>query len=78
MQEQEPQSPKKKQQPTNDLMKYSGMGLQMAVIMGGSIFLGHWLDGITHFKIPLFTLFFALAGVFAALWYFIRDFLKKK
>jgi 4-hydroxybenzoate polyprenyltransferase len=71
----EPQ--KKKQSPT-DFFKYSGMGLQMAAIMGGSAFGGHWIDTQLSLKIPIFTLVLSLAGVFFALWYFIRDFLKKK
>jgi hypothetical protein len=53
------------------------MGLQMAAIMGGSTFLGYKLDGWMTLKFPVFTLLLALSGVFAALWYFIRDFLKK-
>ncbi len=76
MEEPKPQSPKKKQSPT-DLLKYSAMGLQMAAIMGGSTFLGHKLDGWMALKFPVFTLLLAISGVFAALWYFIRDFLKK-
>jgi ATP synthase protein I len=79
MEDQQPQQPKKKPSPTNnDFIRYSGMGLQMAAIMGGFAFAGHWLDGIVHFKIPVFTLVLSLFGVFAGLWYFIRDFLKKK
>lgn len=77
MQEQEPPSSKKKQQPT-DFIKYSGMGLQMAAIMIGGALGGHWLDGLMHLKFPVFTLILSLVGVFGALWYFIRDFLKKK
>jgi ATP synthase protein I len=77
MEEQTPQSPKKKQSPT-DFAKYSAMGLQMAAIMGGSTYLGYKLDGWLHLHFPLFTLILSLTGVFAALWYFIKDFLKKK
>ncbi|HEV7231879.1 MAG TPA: AtpZ/AtpI family protein [Bacteroidia bacterium] len=77
MQPQQTEQPKKKQQST-DFIKYSAMGLQMAAIMGGCAFLGHWLDGLTGWKFPAFTLFLSLFGVFAALWYFIRDFIKKK
>lgn len=77
MEEQKPQPTKKKQSPT-DLARYSAMGLQMAAIMAGGAFGGHWLDTTIGLKIPVFTLVLSLFGVFAALWYFIRDFLKKK
>jgi hypothetical protein len=77
MEEKHPQQPKKKPSPT-EFIKYSAMGLQMAAIMGGFIFVGHWLDGLLGFiKVPILTLVFSLAGVFIALWYFIKDFLKK-
>ena len=74
----EPQTPKKKKQSLSDFGKYSGMGLQMAVIMAAGVLSGHWLDGVLSLKFPVFTLILALAGVFLALWYFIKDFLKKK
>jgi hypothetical protein len=54
------------------------MGLQMAAIMGAGVFAGHWIDGLLKWKVPIFTLVLSLAGVFLALWYFIKDFLKKK
>ncbi len=72
------QTPKKKKQSFSDFGKYSGMGLQMAAIMAAGVLSGHWLDGVLAFKFPIFTLILALAGVFLALWYFIKDFLKKK
>jgi ATP synthase protein I len=78
MQDRPTQPPKKKQSPT-DFLKYSAMGLQMVAIMGVFIFAGHWLDDFLEFKkVPIFTLILSLVGVAVALWYFIRDFLKKK
>jgi hypothetical protein len=76
--EQEQTPPKKKKQSLTDFGKYSGMGLQMAAIMAAGVLSGHWLDGLTGIKFPIFTLVLAMAGVFLALWYFIKDFLKKK
>lgn len=77
MTSQRPSSPKK--QP-NDLGKYAGMATVMAVIIGGGTFAGRWLD--VHYplteKFPVFTMTLALFSVFAAMWYFIRDFVKKK
>ncbi len=77
MEEEQTKQPKKKQPPT-EFLKYSGMGLQMAAIMGAGVMAGHWIDGWLAFKIPIFTLVLSLFGVFLALWYFIKDFLKKK
>jgi len=70
-------SPKK--QPS-DFAKYGSMATYMAVIIGAGTLGGRWLDN--HFpiseKIPVFTLVLSLLSVFAAMWYFIRDFVKKK
>lgn len=71
-----PDSSKKKQ--LNDTARYAGMGFQMAAIIGGGAWLGHWLDGKMQNKFPGFTLGLTLFSVFAALWYFIRDVTKKK
>jgi hypothetical protein len=54
------------------------MATYMAVIITLGTLAGRWLDA--HVKIasfPLFTLVLSLFSVFAAMWYFIRDFLKK-
>lgn len=77
MNNQNPSSPKK--QP-NDIAKYGSMATFMAVIIGGGTLGGRWLDN--HYpiseKIPVFTLVLSLVSVCAAMWYFIRDFIKKK
>lgn len=70
-------SPKK--QPS-DLGKYAGMATTMAVIIFGGTFAGRWLDvnyPLTE-KFPVYTFTLAIISVVAALWYFIRDFVKKK
>jgi hypothetical protein len=54
------------------------MAFTMAAIIVLGTLGGRWLDTHLHLlKFPLFTLVLALASVFAALWYFIRDFIKK-
>ena len=77
MSSQKPSSPKK--QP-NDYVKYGSMATYMAVIICAGTFGGRWLDN--HYpltdKIPVYTLVLSLLSVFAAMWYFIRDFVKKK
>lgn len=77
MTSQKPSSPKK--QP-NDLGKYAGMATVMAVIIFGGTFAGRWLDvsfPLTE-KFPVYTFTLAILSVIAAMWYFIRDFVKKK
>jgi hypothetical protein len=54
------------------------MGLQMAAIIGLGIFGGIKLDAWLGLeKIPVFTLLFSLMAVFAAIYFFIRDVMKK-
>jgi F0F1-type ATP synthase assembly protein I len=58
--------------------KYSGIVVQMGVI----IFLTTWggikLDKLAGFSNPVFTIIFSLLGVFAAIWVAIKDFIIKK
>jgi hypothetical protein len=55
------------------------MASYMAVIITAGALGGRWLDANFPLgKIPVFTLVLTLLSVFAAIWYFIRDFLRKK
>lgn len=58
--------------------KYSGVVVQMGVI----IFLTTWggikLDKLAGFSNPVFTIILSLLGVFAAIWVAIKDFIVKK
>ncbi|MGL4596051.1 MAG: AtpZ/AtpI family protein [Bacteroidia bacterium] len=70
------QQPKK---PLNGYAKYLSMATYMAVIITLGTLGGRWLD--QHAPIsqtPIWTLILSLFSVFAAMWYFIRDFLKPK
>jgi predicted MFS family arabinose efflux permease len=54
------------------------MGLQMGAIITGGVLGGIQLDkwlGLQKF--PAFTIFLTLLSVFAAIYYFIKDVLKK-
>lgn len=71
-------SPRKKPSPI-DYGKFAGMGFQMAAIIGLGTFAGIKLDQFLGFKkFPAFTLSFALLSVFGAMYFFIKDVLKKK
>ena len=53
------------------------MGFQMAVIIGGGVYGGIRLDEWLELKFPVFTLVLTLLSVFLAIYYFIRDVLRK-
>lgn len=62
----------------NNYAKYSGMAVQMAAIIVGGVLGGIKLDEYLQLKFPLFTLVLTLLGVFLAMYYFIKDVIKKK
>ncbi|MFM7014846.1 MAG: AtpZ/AtpI family protein [Bacteroidota bacterium] len=64
--------------PLNNWVKYSAMGLQMGLIIFLLTWLGIKLDDWLHFKFPIFTMLLAMFSAFAAIYYFIKDFLPKK
>lgn len=54
------------------------MGLQMGAIMFLFTYGGIRLDAWLKLKFPIFTIVLALAGIFAALYYIIKDLSKMK
>lgn len=75
--EQIPKNTKKKWQ-YSDYAKYSAMGFQMLAIMGLGVFVGIKLDeflGLT--KTPVFTILCSLFSVVLAIYYVVKDLLKK-
>ena len=75
MNEQKKQNLPKK--PLNNYAKYSGMAIQMAAIIVGGVLGGVELDKYLKLSFPIFTLVLTLLSVFLAIYYFIRDILKK-
>lgn len=72
---------KKKSLLTNssDYARYSTMGFQMFAIIGAGLFAGIKLDEWLGFKkFPLFTLVLSLLAFFGALYWVLKDFIKKK
>lgn len=53
------------------------MATQMAIIIGGGVFLGKWLDDKYHIDSHAFTLTFAISSVALAMYMVIKDLLKK-
>lgn len=62
----------------NDYVKYSTIAFQMVVIILAGSFLGVKLDEWFTNGIPIFTLFLSLLSVTFAIYYVVRDLIKKK
>ena len=58
-----PENKRSSSRPVNDLARYSGIALQMAVVLGGFAYLGHWLDQRFRLATPWFTLAGCLIGL---------------
>ncbi|MCL4282304.1 MAG: AtpZ/AtpI family protein [Flavobacteriales bacterium] len=58
---------------TRDYARFSGIGFQMAGIIGLGAYGGWWLDGRTGWKFPVFTLAGSLGGVAAAMWILFKE-----
>ncbi|MEI7490121.1 MAG: AtpZ/AtpI family protein [Bacteroidota bacterium] len=61
----------------NQYARYSGMAIQMMVIIVAGAFGGLKLDTWLKTK-PVFTVLLSIAAVFLAIYYVTRDLLKKK
>ncbi len=70
------QSPQKKKTPKDKAhayMKYSGMAIQMGVIILIGAFIGKKLDVYFQTERPYLTSLFALIAIFAALYLSLKD-----
>jgi ATP synthase protein I len=68
-----------KQQENNGLKsfaKYSGLGIQMIVIILITVWGGIKLDKLFALETPVFTIVLSLLGVFAAIYTAIKDFIR--
>lgn len=61
----------------NDYARYSSLAFQMMTIIGVGIFGGMKLDKYLALKRPVFTVLFSVISVILAVYYAIKDFLKK-
>jgi F0F1-type ATP synthase assembly protein I len=80
MEEQESQKKKNLTKPRNkgisDFGKYSGLAFQMVAIILLTTLGGVKLDKLTGWKTPVFTIILSLLGVFAAIYFSVKDFIK--
>lgn len=63
----------KRRKAAQSYMRYSGIGFQMAAIIGLGTFGGWWADQRTGWKFPAFTLVGALGGVALAMWILFKE-----
>lgn len=59
-------------------MKYSGMAIQMGVIILVGTYAGSWLDDRYQTETPWFTVGLALLSIFAALYVTLKDLFTNK
>jgi F0F1-type ATP synthase assembly protein I len=80
MEEQGSQKKKNPIKPGNkgvrDFGKYSGLAFQMVAIILITTLGGVKLDKMTGWQTPVFTIILSLLGVFAAIYFTVKDFIK--
>lgn len=64
--------------PSNSFLQYSGLGMQMAVVIGGMAWLGNYLDEKAGRDTPTMTIVLSLVGVASGLYLGLKDFVKGK
>lgn len=64
------------QKPLNAYAKYSSLGVQMAVIIGGGCYGGFKLDAYFQNKTPVFTIVLSLASIALAMYIVLKDLIK--
>jgi len=77
----EQQDQKNREEPENKhfsaYAKYSGIVIQMGVIMFLTTWGGIKLDKVTGNEKPVFTIILSLLGVLSAIWVAVKDLIKK-
>ena len=68
---------KKEKKALNAYAKYSSIAFQMLVIILAGVFGGRELDKWAQLGFPVFTLVFSILAVVLAIYYVIKDFLRK-
>lgn len=53
--------------------KYSAMGFQMVIVIGGGAWGGYWLDKLIGWKFPVFIVVCSLLAVVLAIYFAIKD-----
>jgi F0F1-type ATP synthase assembly protein I len=64
------------QKPLNAYAKYSALGIQMALIIGGGCYAGYKLDEYYKTTTPIFTIILSLLSIGIAMYIVLKDFIK--
>lgn len=67
---------KQPHKPLNAYAKYSALGIQMAVIIGGGCYGGYKLDEYYKNATPVFTIILSLVSIAIAMYIVLKDFIK--
>lgn len=70
-------SSKKEKKALNSYARYSSIAFQMVVIMLAGVFGGRELDRWLELQFPVFTLVLTILAVILAIYFVIKDLLKK-
>ena len=62
--------------PLNAYAKYSALGVQMAVVIGGGCYGGFKLDEYYKNTTPVFTIILSLLSIAIAMYIVLKDFIK--
>ncbi|MBC7387704.1 MAG: AtpZ/AtpI family protein [Opitutaceae bacterium] len=62
---------------SNNYLKYSGIGLQLLVIVVGGTYAGFWIDEHYNNQKPVFSITFGFTSVVIGIFYLVRQLLKK-
>ena len=65
-----------KQKPLNSYSKYSGLAMQMGLIIGGGCYGGFKLDEYYKNTTPIFTIILSLVSIAIAMYIVLKDFIK--
>ncbi len=68
---------KKEKRALNAYARYSSIAFQMLVIMLAGVFGGRELDKWVEWDFPVFTLMLTILAVFLAIYFVIKDLIKK-
>lgn len=66
-------SEKEKRTTPSNLMKYSGLGAELVVVLIGAAWLGRWLDAKFEVESGLFTIFIMLFALVGSMYRLIKS-----
>lgn len=69
--------PKKVQRGYNSYLRFTGLGLTMALVIGVFCFAGWWLDEQVRWRYPVLTILLSLLGITGAMVYLFKETGKK-